>query len=369
MLLILPLDKRERLVQLLTDWIDRKSYTLLEAAELHGLLNHAAKGNRRGRTYFFALQNSMRRSLQSRYHQVRAYYKRNHKEQALRLLLPKHLHNRVDPLISREMASLLFHSRARVKTDAPLQSELETLRKYLADYSRPWQISLTHLIPRDPNFISIGDASGLGGGAYCDILEFWFDLIWTAKLRALIRSNKVHINVLEFMVLIIQLAAIITMLEDDPERVAIALPNGLPQISQALIRCDNSPSVNWAHKVSSKSERGQQFVGVLAELLDRTTMGVDTNHIAGIKNVTADMISRPDAHVTPDSLDPLTRRQQIFDHTPTLRSYRFFRPSRELCLLLESRMYTERWQGNPSLPERLGRFEVGSSITSSFVFF
>jgi len=98
-------------------------------------------------------------------------------------------------------------------------------------------------------------------------------------------------------------------------------------------------------------------------------MGVDTNHIAGIQNVTADMISRPDAHITPDSLDPLTRRQQIFDHTPTLRSYRFFRPSRELCLLLESRMYTERWQGNPSLPERLGQFEVGSSITSSFVFF
>jgi len=245
MLLILPLDKRERLVQLLTDWIDRKSYTLLEAAELHGLLNHAAKGNRRGRTYFFALQNSMRRSLQSRYHQVRAYYQRSRKEQALKLLLPKHLHNRVDPLISREMASLLFHSRARVKTDAPLQSELETLRKYLADYSRPWQISLTHLIPRDPNFISIGDASGLGGGAFCDVLEFWFDLVWTAKLRALIRSHKVHINVLEFMVLIIQLAAIITMLEDNPERVAAALPNGLPQISQALIRCDNSsPSVN-----------------------------------------------------------------------------------------------------------------------------
>ena len=131
-------------------------------------------------------------------------------------------------------------------------------------------------------------------------------------------------------------------------------------LHKLLIRSDNSPSCNWAHKVSAKSERGQLLVSIYADLIDRTQLTVDCTHIAGTDNDLADFLSRP-------QLDPIThaqRCQQIYQKEPRLQSYHFFRPSPELLSCLVSRLSTAHWQASPPLPKSLGRFETVDSTTS-----
>jgi hypothetical protein len=130
-----------------------------------------------------------------------------------------------------------------------------------------------------------------------------------------------------------------------------------------LIRTDNSPSQNWAHKVSSRSEKGQHMVHTYAALLERTTLAVACNHIAEKTNSLADFISRPPTHLP----SPASRHQQIFEKEPKLASYRYFRPHPELLSNLESRLFSERWNATTTLPKSLGQFEAAGSTTSSFV--
>jgi hypothetical protein len=139
--------------------------------------------------------------------------------------------------------------------------------------------------------------------------------------------------------------------------------SAIKPLHKLLIRSDNSPSCNWAHKVSAKSERGQLLVSIYADLLDRTQLTIDCTHIAGSDNDLADFLSRPPS-------DPIThyaRCQQIFQKEPKLRSYSFFRPHPDLISCLESRLSTAQWQASPPLPKSLGQFETVDSITSCSV--
>lgn len=108
--------------------------------------------------------------------------------------------------------------------------------------------------------------------------------VWSDATRASLKSTHIHINVMEFIVVILQLAAVITITEEpclyDPLRKSF--PTGIPNLANLLIRTDNSPSQNWAHKASAKSEKGQLFVSVYADLLGRTSLAVTCNHIAGL---------------------------------------------------------------------------------------
>ena len=126
-------------------------------------------------------------------------------------------------------------------------------------------------------------------------------------------------------VVILQLAAVITCI-DEPKlhpQIQQVFPQGIPELAKLLIRTDNSPSQNWAHKVSSKSERGQLLVSIYANMLDRTTFAIHSNHISGVPNTIADFISRPPTHLPSRHL----RSEQIFQMAPPLATYRFFRPT------------------------------------------
>jgi hypothetical protein len=226
-------------------------------------------------------------------------------------------------------------------------------------------MSIAHVVKRDPQFTSVGDACLTGGGAYCHELQMWFDIHWSAVTKTGLANKTIHINVMEFVVVIIQLAAVITLVEEEQlyQPLQITFPDGIPALAKLLIRTDNSPSQNWAHKVSSKSERGQQMVHVYAALLNRTSLAVSCNHIAGVNNDLADFLSRPPTHLP----SPASRHQQIFEKENKLKSYRYFRPNPKLLSLLASRLSNEQWTAITELPKQLGQFEAAGSITSSFV--
>lgn len=357
----LPSDKRAAIVKLLAEWLTKTDYNLMNAAKLHGKLADASRANRKGRAQFFAFQNAIRRALHRKFTQVRGYYKRQGKERLLRAQLPKHLHSRINSLIAKDMASLLWATSSKIAMTPAVLRELTQIYEHLRDPSKPWEMQIGHVIPRDATFTSIGDACTAGGGAFCDDLHYWFDTMWSLKTRAALVNNQIHINVMEFIVVLLQLAAVVTLAEEQDlyKPLCQAFPSGIPKLAKLLIRTDNSPSQNWAHKVSAKSERGQLFVGVYADLLERSTYAVHCNHIAGTSNTIADFISRPPSHSIPIDV----RHQQIFNMAPKLATYRFFRPSLELLSLLESRLFSEQWLESPPLPKKLGQFEIAGSIT------
>jgi hypothetical protein len=74
---------------------------------------------------------------------------------------------------------------------------------------------------------------------------------------------------MEFVVGILQLSAVVTLIEEPSlyPTLVTTFPNRIQKLAKLLIRTDNSPSQNWAHKVSSKSEHGQQMVHIYAALL------------------------------------------------------------------------------------------------------
>jgi hypothetical protein len=223
-------------------------------------------------------------------------------------------------------------------------------------------MQIGHVIPRDPQFTSTGNACLTGGGAFCHELQYWFDIAWSANTKNAIEKGSIHINMMEFIIVILQLAATIAIVEEHPQNTQISKKfyPGIPKLAKLLIRTDNSPSQNWAHKVSSKSENGQQLVRTYAALLNRTSLAVQSNHIKGTDNTLADFLSRQ----TFNSHSILTRHQQIFEKEPKLASYRYFQPHPELLLHLESRLFNEPWTTTTTLPKQLGQFAAVGSTTS-----
>ena len=87
----------------------------------------------------------------------------------------------------------------------------------------------------------------------------------------------------------------------------------------------------WANKVCTSSVRGQMLLSVYANLLCRTYIGFNCDHLPGVDNPIADMISRPD-----ESLSPAAWRQQIYHREKRTRSWSSFQPSPELLLVFFS---------------------------------
>jgi hypothetical protein len=216
----IPDYKQDQVVELLATWTTKESYTLLEAAELLGLLNNLSEICRWARPRYYALQSAMRLALQSRYCALRGWRSRHADRIAgWKRELPGALAVRLDPLIQREMAAtILWNTRQSMSVTTLVRKEMVYLHGYLAEQSNLWAISIGHLVKRMETFTSTGDASNHGGGAHCSTLHFWFSYIWSPEVTR--RANlpkehpgKIHINSLEFVVALIQLAATITRLE------------------------------------------------------------------------------------------------------------------------------------------------------------
>jgi hypothetical protein len=241
------------------------------------------------------------------------------------------------------------------------------LHDYLADRSNPWAISIDHLVKCVETFTSTGDASNLGGEAHCQDLRFSFSYIWSPEVSRPANlpkkhPNKIPINLLEFVVALIQLAATITRLKAPvPSALEGTFPNDYPAIPILLCRTDNMSTKCWAKKVSSSSSAAQGLLALLASLLRRTSCGFTSEWLAGSLNGTADLLSRPDLTISSTAFCA-----QIYQKVPELNSWNLFHPAPEFTLLLEHLLCSSAWQGDLSLPSSFGQFSAAGSTTSCF---
>jgi hypothetical protein len=125
-------------------------------------------------------------------------------------------------------------------------------------------------VQRTPHATSIGDASGVGGGANYERLQFWFDITWSEKVRQALESKQVDINCLEFIVVLLQYAAAIERFRHLPNAIRHWLyPSGTcSQFPVVLMLTDNTSAAAWAKKLStSTAKTGHHLILVFAELL------------------------------------------------------------------------------------------------------
>jgi hypothetical protein len=263
------------------------------------------------------------------------------------------------------MAGVLWRSRQRLPLTTAARQDLLFISDFLADPANLWEILIGHVVPRSPSFESAGDASGLGGGALCHLLRWWFHIRWSPRVAAGVLLSPrhpffIHINCLEYVILLLQIAAVICFLEAPYDLSESGFSfSFLPSAPVLLAWTDNTATKSWTNKVLSTSKRGQVLIEIYASLLRRSTLAVHCDHVAGVDNVDPDFLSRPDV-----SLSPVDWFAQIYQHQPLLTSYRYFRPSPELCLLIQSRLFCDGPQGLPELPRSLGQFcPIGSTIT------
>jgi hypothetical protein len=360
--------KRERLAILLRHWNDAPSYSLLEIAQLLGTLENHTKYARWARCWFSALQNHVRRALHTRYQILSRKYNQQGQELRFKRQLPTSLLHRVDSLIARDKAHLLWSSQQRFAVDAPMLNAIGHLLSYVESTESPWEVPIGMIIPRDPHFWSRGDASLLGGGAYCPGLRFWFDVTWSARVLHGVRNVKpaspdyVHINALEFVVIIIQLAAITTRLATMATTAGLYFPSGRPDIPVWLGETDNTVSKSWENRATARTSQGQGLVSVYAELLRTSFVHTQCQHLAGVLNIVADDISRNDFSLRS------ARFSQLFLKHPSLASLDYFQPSPELLQLLTWQLFSKHNPVPCVLPTVLGLFvPAGCTISGSVI--
>jgi hypothetical protein len=222
------------------------------------------------------------------------------------------------------------------------------------------------IIPRDPHFWSRGDACLVGGGGYYPGLRFWFDIGWSAAVLHGARNVKpsapdyVHINALEFIVIILQLAAIKTRLDGaTSNEVATFFPSGRPDIPVWLGETDNSVSKSWENRATARTSQGQGLVSIYAKLVRTSLIHTQCQHLAGVLNtVVADDISRNNF-----SLSSTDRTTQLFWKHPSLASLDYFLPSPKLLQLLTLWLFSRRSPAPCVLPTVLGKFVPAGCTT------
>jgi hypothetical protein len=113
MTVALMVHKRVETAEMMTPWLSLPLSTLLQGAEICGKLEDASNCCRWIRPYFFVVQNTIRAALLDKGKRIRGYYKRLGIEKAkAAYALPKHMEQRLAPPIARNMAKLLWHSKA-----------------------------------------------------------------------------------------------------------------------------------------------------------------------------------------------------------------------------------------------------------------
>ena len=210
---------------------------------------------------------------------------------------------------------------------------------FFAEYLKPesgvtWETPIAFLIERTPFASSYGDACLDAAGGYSIDLKFWWHVKFPAEvvLRTLkhLSDNKdgnlISINVLEFVVVIIDYCAALTIVmtenvTDDPHPVLLNV-------------ADNTSAHSWTMHNCKSSRLGRLLARFFCYLLMDSPLGINSKWIDTHDNFIADEISRLKKSQASSS------QQFSFDYSslqqkyPQLKSCRFFRPSPGLLSMI-----------------------------------
>jgi hypothetical protein len=129
-------------------------------------------------------------------------------------------------------------------------------------------------------------------------------------------------------------------------------PTEIPAQHVCLCLTDNSNSMAWGNKVTLKLLQGQNLIGIYAEILRHSNIGMNSEHLARILNTRADDISRPFS----PNLSLVDVCHKIFLKQQCLRTWDYFLPNPELLQLPSSALFIKPSPVPPKVPKDLGWF-------------
>ena len=190
----------------------------------------------------------------------------------------------------KEAARMKHHSKRRYRLPKSLKEEIVFLRKILQANDIRFSTPIAHIVPRDYLWETAADSCKSAGGGWSTDLKFWWHLVYPAEVlrRARLKNNKgglkISINVLEFVCVIINFAAVIYICDADDI--------DLSDYPVLLNWCDNTAACAWANHKCKYSLIGRRLGRFFVGLLMGTKIGVQQEWISTHLNTIADDISR-----------------------------------------------------------------------------
>jgi hypothetical protein len=261
--------------------------------------------------------------------------------------------------IQSKIAKETYKSKQKTFIDKPMRAELKLIYTRLSnptDFSLDTPIS--HVIDRDPDFISYGDASLDAGGGFVTNL-FWWHTEWSPDIQAFTLKNLIitkkckftneliSINLLEFVIEIINYVAVSTYFQQHT-------PVSCNCFSVLLNWTDNKTAQAWIRKAATRTKKGKALQRILCSLMINNSLGFKADYIKGEHNILADAISRT-------VVSKNTSFSNLFQRFPHLQSWKRFIPSQELLSHLFSALLTGQDQGLVQI-KNLGHF-VQDNVT------
>lgn len=275
----------------------RRAFTVMEAAELAGKLNHIAITA----PWLKHLMGQVYQSLSSALKLNEVNEQRTSKSFRLALQALKnarHLDatNPAKTFHQGEVARAIFRNKSHHFINGSLRKELRLILRALTDPTVPKCSPISHLIPRVDLAWARTDSCLRAAGGYCPALQFWWYIEWpqAIRLRTLlhIRNNSnnklISINVLEYV------ALLVTFLLAQKEIVSSNALEADPH-PHVLVEGDNTASESWSKKGAKHSSCGRALGRLHAALMIDNPVHFKVTHIATDNNVVADKISRVDS--------------------------------------------------------------------------
>ena len=153
----------------------------------------------------------------------------------------------------------------------------------------------------------------------------------TVSRKCKLSKELVSINLLEFVVEIINYAAVTSLMNNG----YTDLPNKYPVL---LNWTDNKTAQAWIRKAATRTDKGKALQRILCSLMINNPLGFKADYIQGKSNVLADSISRVFASSN-------SSFSELFQNHLQMRSWMRFHPSQELLSYLFSALLTGQDQG------------------------
>ena len=191
---------------------------------------------------------------------------------------------------------------------------------------------------------------------------FWWHFEWPSNIKLLtlknisvnrrcnITKDLVSINLLEFVVEIINYAAITVFFAENSSICAHEYPF-------LLNWTDNKTAKAWLRKAATKTEKGKSLQRILCSIMINNPMGVKLDYIKREKNVIVDFISRIFS-----SQNTAVTFDNLFVKFPQIEYWKRFHPSQELLSHLCSALLTGQDLGILEI-KNLGHFSPGKSTS------
>ena len=346
--------KRLSMLDELSHWHSkRKSFTLLQGVTLCGSIEFWANISPWVRFLYLNLRSAVNRCITTSLNLTKE--KKAIKEMITKLAHSSDLGNLElkERYIQSRITKETYRCKQKTFITKHMRTELKLIHQILSNPTRySLDTPIAHVVHRDPEFITFGDASLEAGGGFANDC-FWWHTAWSTEIKSLTLKNLtitrrcklsndlISINLLEFVVEIINYAAISTLIKDN----LVTLAHEYPIL---LNWTDNKSAQSWIRKAATRTDKGKSLQRILCSLMINNPLGFKADYIKGETNVLADAISRT---FVSNSVSFNTLIQKF----PQIQSWMRFHPSHELLSHLFSALLTGQDLGLPQI-KNLGHF-------------